>query len=49
MDNFKSHAETSGSEILEEMVEKIEKHEDHFHIKTAISKEFKAKKVILAT
>jgi hypothetical protein len=34
MDNFKEHAETSGSEILNEMVSKINKHEDHFHIIT---------------
>jgi len=49
MDNFKKHAEVSGSEILQEMVEKVDKHEDHFHIKTASWKEFKAKKVIIAT
>jgi thioredoxin reductase (NADPH) len=34
MDNFKKHAEVSGSEILQEMVEKVDKHEDHFHITT---------------
>jgi thioredoxin reductase (NADPH) len=34
MDNFKKHAEVSGSEILQEMVEKVDKHEDHFHVKT---------------
>ncbi len=49
MDNFKKHAVESWSEILEEFVESIEKHENHFHITTATKKEFKAKKVILAT
>jgi len=49
MDNFKKHAEISGSEILQEMVEKVDKHEDHFHIKTTSWKEFKAKRVIIAT
>jgi thioredoxin reductase len=34
MDNFKKHAEVSGSEILNEMVTEINKHENHFHIKT---------------
>jgi len=49
MDRFKEHAEVSGSEILQEMVEKVTKHEDHFHVKTATGKEFKTKKVIIAT
>ncbi len=49
MDNFKKHAEVSGSEILQEMVEKVNKHEDHFHIITTSWKEFKAKRVIIAT
>ena len=49
MDNFKKHAETSGSEILQEMVEKVTKHKNHFHIITSSKKEFKSKKVILAT
>jgi thioredoxin reductase len=35
MDKFKEHAEVSGSEILQEMVEKVNKHEDHFHIITS--------------
>jgi thioredoxin reductase (NADPH) len=34
MDKFKEHAEISGSEILQEMVEKVTKHENHFHIIT---------------
>ena len=49
MDNFKKHAEVSGSEILQEMVEKVNKHEDHFHVITTSWKEFKAKRVIIAT
>lgn len=49
MDNFKEHAETSWSEILNEFVNKVNKHEDHFHIITASWKEFKAKYIILAT
>jgi thioredoxin reductase len=32
MDSFKEHAETSGSEIINEMVKEVTKHEDHFHI-----------------
>jgi thioredoxin reductase len=31
------------------MVEKVEKHENHFHITTFSKKEFKAKYVIIAT
>ena len=49
MDKFREHAIVSGSEILQEMVEKVDKHEDHFHITTATKKEFKAKRVIIAT
>ena len=49
MDNFKKHAEVSGSEILNEMVTEISKHDDYFHIKTGSWKEFKSKYVILAT
>ncbi|MDQ7009810.1 MAG: FAD-dependent oxidoreductase [Candidatus Gracilibacteria bacterium] len=49
MDNFRDHAIASGSEILTEMVTEIKKHEDHFHIKTSGKKEFKTKKVLLAT
>jgi len=32
MDNFKEHAETSGTEIINEMVKVVTKHENHFHI-----------------
>jgi thioredoxin reductase (NADPH) len=49
MDNFKEHAETSGSEILTEMVTEIIKDENYFIIKTSGKKEFKTKKVLLAT
>jgi len=49
MDNFREHAEESWSEILNEMVEKLNKHENHFHITTSSWKEFKAKYVIIAT
>ena len=49
MDNFKEHAEISWSEILQEMVKEVTKHENHFHILTESGKEFKSKKVIIAT
>ncbi len=49
MDNFKAHAEESWSEIINELVTEVIKHEDHFHIKTAAWNEFKSKYVILAT
>ena len=49
MDNFKEHATTAWTEILEEMVNEVTKHEDHFHITTSTGKELKAKKVIIAT
>ncbi|MDD2871545.1 MAG: FAD-dependent oxidoreductase [Candidatus Gracilibacteria bacterium] len=49
MDNFRKHAEVSGSELLNEMVIELNKSEDHFHVKTSTGKEFKSKYVILAT
>ena len=49
MDNFKAHAENAGSEMLEEMVDVLNKKEDHFYVKTASGKEFTSKYVILAT
>lgn len=49
MDSFRDHAIESWSEILNEMVEELNKHEDHYHVKTSSWKEFKAKYVILAT
>jgi thioredoxin reductase len=35
MDSFKEHAVSSGSEIVQEIVSEIKKHEDHFHISTS--------------
>jgi thioredoxin reductase len=49
MNNFKEHAETSGTKILTEMVTEINKLQDHFCVKTSTGKEFKTKKVLLAT
>ena len=49
MDDFKKHAEESGSEILSESVETVKKHKDHFHIVTSNWKEFKSKYIIVAT
>lgn len=49
MDSFKEHAISSGSEIINEMVSNVTKHDDHFHIVTASWKEFKSKYVIIAT
>ncbi len=49
MNNFKEHAEVSGSEILTEMVSEVSKNEDGFLIKTTTWKELKAKYVIVAT
>ncbi len=49
MDNFKKHAEVSGSEILSEMVTKLEKQDDFFYTTTSTWKKFKSKYIILAT
>lgn len=49
MDNFKEHAIHSGSEIVQEIVTEVKKHENHFHITTSNGNEYKAKKVIIAT
>lgn len=49
MDNFKDHAIASWSEIINEMVIEVTKHEGHFHVKTSAWKELKAKYVIVAT
>jgi len=49
MDSFKDHAKISGTEILHEMVKSVTKHKNHFHIINENWKEFKAKKVIIAT
>lgn len=49
MDNFKEHAITSWSEVLQEMVKTVDKYEDHFNVTTSSWKEFKTKFVLLAT
>ncbi len=49
MDDFREHAITSGSEVLDEMVTDVEKYEDHFHIKTNSWKKFTSRFVVLAT
>lgn len=49
MDSFKEHAETSGTEIVNEMVTNLDKVWDIFQIKTSSGKEFSSKYVILAT
>jgi thioredoxin reductase (NADPH) len=49
MDDFKAHAVDAGSDMLEEMVSNVNKHEDHFHVTTATGKEFKTRFVVLAT
>ncbi|MDD5770058.1 MAG: FAD-dependent oxidoreductase [Candidatus Gracilibacteria bacterium] len=49
MDNFREHAISSGSEILNEMVISLEKVGDIFNIKTSSGKEFSSKFLILAT
>jgi thioredoxin reductase len=49
MENFKKHAEVSGSKILTEMVASIKKIDTHFLVVTSSKKEFTAKKVVLAT
>jgi thioredoxin reductase len=49
MDNFKKHAEVSGSEFLYEMVSEVSKDNELFNIKTDSWKEFTTKYVIIAT
>lgn len=49
MDDFKQHAIESWSEIINEMVTNISKHDEHFHINTSSGKELKSKYVIIAT
>ncbi len=49
MDNFKAHAETAWSEILNDMVVELKKENDVFFVKTSSEKEFSAKYIILAT
>lgn len=49
MDNFKKHAEISGSEFLNEMVTKLEKKGNIFEVTTSSDKIFSSKYIILAT
>lgn len=49
MKNFKEHAQSFGSEILQEMVDDIQKIDGGFMVKTTSWKEFTSKYVILAT
>lgn len=49
MKNFKEHAQSFGSEILQEMVDDIQKIDGGFMVKTNFWKEFTSKYVILAT
>ncbi len=49
MDNFRAHAETSGSEILNDMVVEVKKEDWVFFVRTSSEKEFSSKYLILAT
>ncbi|MBP6981317.1 FAD-dependent oxidoreductase [Candidatus Gracilibacteria bacterium] len=50
MSNFRKHAEISGSEILQDRVEKVSKIGDnHFSVITQSGKSFEAKRIVLAT
>lgn len=50
MEDFRKHAEISGSEIIQDRVEVVSKLGDnHFEIKTLSGKIFESKKVLLAT
>lgn len=49
MDNFKKHAVTYWSEILQDMVTDLEKIEGWFKVKTSFWKEFTSQYVIIAT
>lgn len=50
MSNFRKHAETAGSEILQDRVEEVLKFgEDHFSVRTMGGKTFESKRIILAT
>lgn len=50
MAKFREHAETAGSEILQERVERVEKlSDDHFRVTTLSQKSYEAKRIILAT
>jgi len=49
MENFKKHAEVSGSKIENWMISEVIKHDNHFHLKTMWWEEYKSKFIILAT
>lgn len=50
MSKFRQHAETAGSEFLQDHVEEVSKvGEDHFSVRTMTGKTFEAKRIILAT
>lgn len=49
MDNFREHAVSFWSEILNEMVTELKKENDTFFVKTSSGKEFTSKYVVLAT
>ena len=49
MDNFKEHAIKSGSQVLQEMVDSVEKTRELFKINTSSWKKFESKFLILAT
>mgnify|MGYP001687765344 FL=1 len=50
MDNFKKHAESAGSEILQDRVEVVSKiGENHFSVSTMGGKNFDTKRILLAT
>lgn len=49
MENFRKHAEAAGSTILQDRVESVSKDGEIFLVKTLWNKEFKAKKILLAT
>lgn len=49
MDNFRKHAEASGSEFLQDTVSTVEKKEEWFLIKTGSGKELTSDYVVLAT
>jgi thioredoxin reductase (NADPH) len=50
MKNFRLHAETAGSTVIQDRVEVVSKiGEDHFSVSTLEGKIFEAKRIILAT
>lgn len=50
MQNFQKHAETAGSEFLQDRVEEVSKiGENHFSVSTIGGKKFETRRIILAT